>query len=256
MNEKSLDEYKKLSERKHHSYQIFNEIASTYDRLNHLLSFGVDIYWRQTMMKEIFQNYAPGIHSQNVLDLATGTGDLAFVLAKVPQVNKVNGVDPSAGMIQIAEEKIQKAKVKNPHSKIFSKIHFFEGNGMNLEIQDHTFDLVTISFGIRNFPDAGLGLKEIHRVLKKNGTLAIMEFSIPKNSFFRAMYFFYFRNLLPFVGNLLSKHRDAYTYLNQTVESFPYGQKFADLMIEQGFRDVQFKVLTFGIATIYLGKKL
>ncbi len=233
-----------LNKRKVESYKIFDEIAKTYDFLNHLLSFGIDIYWRNKFLKLV-----PQLKKQKVLDLATGTADLALTLAKSPEIAHITGIDLSKEMIEIGKEKVKRS---NKSHKIDLKI----GDGVHIPFENETFDLVTISFGIRNFSDFKKSLKNIHRVLKDDGQVMIMEFSIPRNIFIKKLYFFYFRNWLPFIGNLISKHHDAYTYLNKTVETFPYGPQFLYAMEEAGFRHMELKKLTFGIATIYIGRKI
>lgn len=232
-----------LETRKKESYKIFDEIAGTYDLLNHSLSMGIDVYWRNKMLK-----YLPDKDSINALDLATGTGDVALTLVKDKRVKKITGLDLSKGMIDVG---IQKVKKKGLEKKIFLML----GDGVNIPTGDAAFDLTTISFGIRNFSDPQKSLYDIHRVLKKDGRLMIMEFSIPTNFIIRNVYFFYFRYLLPFIGNIVSKHKDAYTYLNKSVEDFPYGDKFLNLMKNAGFQDLKMIPLTFGIATLYIGDK-
>ncbi len=232
-----------LSERKTESYKIFDKIAGTYDLLNHLLSFGVDIYWRKVAIANL-----PKRENLHCLDLACGTGDLTIALAKAKNVEKVTGLDMSKGMVDLGLIKI---KNKNLDTKASMQI----GDGVEIPTADEIFDVTTVSFGIRNFPDPQKSLINMHRVLKENGRSMVLEFSIPKNFFFRGVYFFYFRYLLPFVGNLISKHKDAYSYLNETVEDFPYGEDFAKLMKNAGFKNVHYKELTFGIATLYIGDK-
>lgn len=230
-----------IRERKKDSYKIFDEIASTYDVLNHTLSMGIDIYWRNKLLKHL-----PSKESINALDLATGTGDVALTLVKDARIKKVTGIDLSKGMVDLGKIKVKK---KGLDKKIFLML----GDGVNIPSADNAFDLTTISFGIRNFSDPQKSLHDIHRVLKKDGRLMIMEFSIPKNFFVRNIYFFYFRHLLPFIGNLVSKHKDAYTYLNKSVEDFPYGDAFLQLMKNAGFKNLKMIPLTFGIATLYIG---
>ncbi len=232
-----------IDARKKESYKIFDEIAGTYDLLNHSLSMGIDVYWRNKMLKHL-----PHKESINALDLATGTGDVALTLVKDKRVKKITGLDLSKGMIDVG---IQKVIKKGLDKKIFLMI----GDGVNIPCGDSAFDLTTISFGIRNFSDPNKSLRDIHRVLKKDGRLMIMEFSIPTNFIVRNVYFFYFRHLLPFIGNIVSKHKDAYTYLNKSVEEFPYGDKFLGMMGSAGFKDLKMIPLTFGIATLYIGDK-
>lgn len=232
-----------ISERKKESYKIFNEIASTYDLLNHTLSFGIDIYWRKKLLKHL-----PQKESINALDLATGTGDVPLTLIADPRIKKITGIDLSKGMVDIGVEKIKK---KGLEKKIFLML----GDGVNIPAADNAFDLTTISFGIRNFSDPQKSLFDIHRVLKNEGRLMIMEFAIPTNPIVRAVYFFYFRHFLPRIGNMVSKHKDAYTYLNQSVEDFPYGDKFLGMMEKAGFTNLKKQSLTFGIAMLYIGDK-
>jgi demethylmenaquinone methyltransferase/2-methoxy-6-polyprenyl-1,4-benzoquinol methylase len=232
-----------ISERKKESYKIFNEIAGTYDLLNHTLSLGIDIYWRKKFIKNL-----PKKDSINALDLATGTGDVPLTLIADKRIKKITGLDLSKGMVDIGIEKVKK---KNLDNKIFLML----GDAMNIPAADKTFDITTISFGIRNFSDPQKSLHDIYRVLKKDGRVMIMEFAIPSNPIVRAVYFFYFRHFLPRIGNLISKHKDAYTYLNKSVEDFPYGDQFLGLMKNAGFKNLKKESLTFGIAMLYVGDK-
>lgn len=233
-----------LAERKTESYKIFDKIAQTYDFLNHLLSFGIDIYWRKVVIANL-----PKRKNLQCLDLACGTGDLTIALAKSENVGKVTGLDMSQGMIEIGKKKI----AKKGHDK---KAGMQIGDGVEIPTADGIFDVTTVSFGIRNFPDPQRSMENMYRVIKPGGRSMVLEFSIPKNILFKSIYFFYFRYLLPFVGNLVSKHKDAYSYLNETVEDFPYGEEFAQMMRNAGFQNVHYKELTFGIATLYIGDKL
>lgn len=232
-----------LSTRKNESYKIFDEIAHTYDFLNHFLSFGIDLYWRKKFLKNL-----PEKDSITVLDLATGTGDVPIVLTTDSRVKKVTGIDRSKEMVARGNFKIIKKKLSQ-------KVNLEIGDGVDIPFPDNSFDLVTISFGIRNFPDPQKSLKNIYRVLKPGGRVLIMEFALPKNWLVRKTYFFYFRNILPFLGNLLSGHKDAYSYLNKTVEDFPYGESFKDWMDKSGFSNTWFKNFTFGIVNLYKGDK-
>lgn len=232
-----------LQGRKKESWKLFDEIAGTYDLLNKLLSCGIDIYWRTKFVKNL-----PNRNEIQALDLATGTGDVPLVLVKSKKVKTVTGIDLSRGMVELGKKKVTKA---NKDNQITLKI----GDGCNIPADDSSVDIVTISFGIRNFPDPKKSLREIFRVLKPGGRVMIMEFGVPKSKIVNTVYMFYFRHLLPFVGNLLSKHGDAYTYLNETVEDFAYGQEFTDWMIEAGFKNATFQELTFGISNLYIGDK-
>lgn len=232
-----------LKERKSESFKIFDQIAKTYDLLNHLLSFGIDIYWRKRLLKLL-----PGRNGLKVLDLATGTGDLALTLGNDSRVATVRGIDLSRGMVEIGNQKVKK---KGLQEKVTLEI----GDGVSIPAPDESYDAVTVSFGIRNFNDFKLSLENMHRVLVPGGRAYVMEFSLPKNPLVRAVYFLYFRHILPLVGNLISGHGDAYTYLNKTVEDFPYGDDFLIAMTEAGFVRAESYLLTFGIATIYVGYK-
>jgi demethylmenaquinone methyltransferase/2-methoxy-6-polyprenyl-1,4-benzoquinol methylase len=233
-----------ISTRKNESYKIFDEIAYTYDFLNHFLSFGIDLYWRKKFLKNLPEN-----ETISVLDLATGTGDVPIVLAKDPRIVSVKGIDRSKKMVALGNFKIIK---KNLSKKVTLEM----GDGVDIPFPDNTFDLVTISFGIRNFSDPQKSLKNILRVLKPGGRLLIMEFAIPKNLIIRKIYFLYFRNILPFIGNLLSRHGDAYSYLNKTVEDFPHGEEFKKWVDAEGFANTSFQGFTFGIVNLYRGDKI
>lgn len=232
-----------LKERKNESYRIFDDIAGTYDLLNRCLSLGIDVLWRKRMMREL-----PAKKNMVALDLATGTGDVALELAKQPQIERIRGLDLSIGMVELGRKKVAN---KNLSDKVVLDI----GDGVAVPVEDGSQDVVTLSFGIRNFPDPQLSLKNIHRVLSPGGRALIMEFGLPKNAIVRAGYLFYFRKVLPFFGNLVSRHRDAYTYLNKTVEDFPYDQAFVNWMQEAGFKNVRAVSLSFGIAFLYIGEK-
>ena len=182
------------------------------------------------------------------MDLATGTADTAILLGTSDHVKKVVGLDMSKEMISIGDQKVVQ---KNLQEKVKLGI----GNGMDLPLESESKDLVTITFGIRNFGDYKKGLMEMYRVLTPGGRCVIMEFSLPTNPIIKAFYLFYFRNFLPFIGNLISKDDMAYSYLNKTVETFPYGKDFSDQMKLVGFKSVEIHPLTFGIASIYIAKK-
>ena len=226
------------------SYRIFDNIAKTYDFLNIILSLGIDRLWRRKLLKIIGEKNKVN----KALDLATGTADMAILLGKSKNVESVLGLDMSQKMINIGNDKIDRSKLQN-------KVKLGIGNGMELPLESGSKDLITITFGIRNFGDYEKGLKEMYRVLETDGRCIIMEFSIPKNFLVRTVYFFYFRNLLPLIGNFISGNKMAYTYLNETVEDFPYGERFASKLKEQGFTEVKVHPLTFGIASIYEAKK-
>ncbi len=232
-----------LSIRKKESYKIFDEIAGSYDFLNKFLSMGIDKYWRRKLLQNL-----PKKEQMEALDLACGTGDVSLALAENKQIKRVTGLDLSKEMILLGQKKVARKKFSK-------KIQLKIGDATKLDYQDQTIDLVTISFGIRNFDNPDQSLREIERILTPGGKLLIAELTIPKNALIKKVYFFYFRFILPTIGNLLSGHTDAYTYLNQTVEDFPAGSQFQQKMIKAGLIKTKFTPLTFGISTIYEGEK-
>ena len=224
---------------------MFDRIAGKYDLLNHLLSFGFDLRWRRKM-----SCFLPAGNGLSFLDLATGTGDqLISIMNQTDRILRAVGADMSAQMLEIAGKKIKKYKWH-------TKVQLQSGEGCKIDFPDNTFDVVTISFGIRNFSDLQLSLSEIWRVLKPAGRLLILEFSLPQNPLMRRLHLFYLRRILPFIGRTISGDDYAYHYLNKTIESFPYGDSFCALLIKSGFAQVEAKALTGGIVTIYQGEKL
>lgn len=220
------------------SWRIFDGIAGTYDRVNTVLSMGTDRLWRRALRRAL-----PVGEGLEVLDVATGTGEVAFELLQEPRVARVHGVDASVEMLEMARS-------KNPHGE---RVRFDHMDGMALDIEDDTYDAATIAFGIRNLPDARGGLAELRRVVRPGGKVLVLEFSLPRSAVIRGPYLAYFRHVLPRVGGLVSGDVEAYRYLNATVEAFPYGEAFAALMREVGLREVKHRALSFGIATLYEG---
>lgn len=225
------------------SWRMFDRISSRYDFLNRLLSLRQDVYWRKRLIKEI-----PDSSIFRILDIGTGTADVIIEYNKQkPGQSHVIGLDPAFEMLSIGRTKLKKAK--------HSFIDLLGGDAHNLPFREATFDIVTIAFGIRNIDDIFQCLREIDRILSAQGTIFILEFSIPSNKFIKIFYLFYFRYVLPVIGALLSSDKNAYRYLNQTVEEFPYGRKFAEILIKSGFVVKTIKPLTFGIVTIYIASK-
>jgi demethylmenaquinone methyltransferase/2-methoxy-6-polyprenyl-1,4-benzoquinol methylase len=223
---------------------MFNRIARRYDLLNRLLSFGQDQVWRKRLSR--YLNTTP---NQMVLDVATGTGDVLLMLANTNKnIMSGIGVDTADQMLAIGWEKIKHA---NPNASL----RLEHGDATRLQFADNSFDAATIAFGIRNVQNVTAALREMHRVVKPNGKCLILEFSLPSNKIVRAGYLFYFRNVLPVIGGLISGDKAAYSYLNKTVETFPYGDTFCQLMHEAGFTTVTPHQLTFGVATIYEATK-
>ncbi len=226
------------------SYRIFDAIAGRYDIINTVLSGGLHRIWRRAMRQALPQRL-----NLSVLDLATGTGDVALELVKDPHVRKVTGLDLSKGMISRGREKIIAAGLE-------SRITLQVGDAQKIPFSDASFDAVTISFGIRNVADVKQCLGEIYRVLKPGGRCLVLEFGLPKYKLLKMAHVFYLRHVLPGLGRILSGHATAYSYLNQTIEEFPYGAAFAELLSEAGFADANHQPMTGGIVQLYRGDKL
>ena len=237
---------------------MFNNIAPTYDKLNHILSLNIDKIWRKKAVKRIVKKLKNSeteklknnsqvfrFSDSQVLDVACGTADSTIALAKAG-VPRVVGVDISEGMLKVGEKKIEEL---NLNSVISLKVEDCE----NLSFGDNTFDAAFIAFGIRNFEDKKKGLKELHRVLKPNGLLLILELSVPQNKILLSLYKLYFLHILPFIGKKISGDNKAYTYLPQSVMNFPKPKDFLQTMEECGFKDVRQKALTFGLCRMYEG---
>lgn len=234
--------YDKNQPKKQQVSEMFNNIAHRYDFLNHLLSMGIDKIWRRKVI-----NLIKPLKPKIILDVATGTGDLALALAKV-NPEKIIGLDISTGMLE-------KAKMKSKNAQLSQLIEFKEGDAENLPFEDNSFDVITVAFGVRNFETLSKGLKELIRVLKPSGKLFILEFSKPSNPIMRKLYFFYFYNVLPTIGKLVSKDSRAYTYLPESVSVFPDGNDLLNILKENGFNNLVCKPLTFGISSIYIASK-
>lgn len=235
--------YKDASENKKTQVaQMFNSIAGKYDFLNHFLSAGIDIYWRKKAIG-LLQKSAP----KQILDIATGTGDFAIEALKV-NPDKITGIDISEGMLGVGREKLQK-------KGLTSKIELLSGDSENLQFGADSFDAVTAAFGVRNFENLEKGLSEMNRVLKPGGRVVILEFSKPTAFPMKQGYNFYFKNILPVFGKLISKDQSAYTYLPESVQAFPDGKAFLAILEKVGFKEAQWQSLTFGICSIYTGIK-
>ena len=232
-----------LSHSKTESFKLFNDIAGRYDIINSVLSFGLHYGWRRLIRKTL-----PRRPNQKVLDLATGTGDVALELIRSPYVKKVDGLDMSSGMVDEGVKKVAKKGLDK-------KIHLRVGDAQQLPFEDNSYDAVTISFGIRNIPDVPRCLRECYRVLKPGGRLIILEFALPSSKLLRAGHLFYLRNILPVIGKALSGNDVAYKYLNETIEEFPFSEDFTQLMYESGLENNRYEELTGGIVNIYWGDK-
>lgn len=223
--------------------QMFDSIAPKYDALNHILSFGIDKLWRKKAVR-IIKKHNP----TKVLDVATGTGDFAFEMAN-SGISTIIGSDLSTEMVQVA---IQKAK----KSENYKNVSFQIADAENLPFENNTFDVVTVAFGVRNFENLKQGLSEMNRVLKPDGMAVIIEFSKPQFFLFSAIYNLYFKYMVPFIGRIISKDKKAYKYLFNSVDKFPYGKDFLNILQEVGFQNNKSISLSFGIANIYIAKKI
>jgi demethylmenaquinone methyltransferase / 2-methoxy-6-polyprenyl-1,4-benzoquinol methylase len=222
---------------------MFDSIAWRYDFLNHLLSFGTDRYWRRKAVNKIRE------HSQNprILDVATGTGDLAIEAVKLDPV-KITGIDISEKMLTIGRQKIKARNLEDI-------IELIKCDSEDICFQDNTFDASMAAFGVRNFRDPVKGLSEMRRVVRKNGIVVILEFSKPDGFIFKHLYNFYFGVVLPFTGSVFSKDRKAYKYLNESVMNFADKEKFIQMMSSAGLSDIKQTRMTGGIASVYTGVK-
>jgi len=219
---------------------MFNSIAPKYDFLNHFLSFGIDYYWRRRVLQKV-----KCIKPESVIDIATGTADLAILISKA-KPKKIIGVDISASMLQKGREKVL-------NKKLGHLIDLQLGDSENLKFEDNSFDLAMVAFGVRNFEDLDKGLKEILRILKPGGSLIILEFSNPRKFPIKQLYKFYSFNILPIIGRLVSNDASAYTYLPESVAHFPAYEKMTKIMDDCGYTNTTYTALTGGISTIYQG---
>ena len=221
---------------------MFDNIAHKYDFLNHFLSLGIDKLWRKKSVKLLLNR-----PSSTILDIATGTGDFALEALKL-NPEKIIGVDISTGMLEVGNKKIIKKGLQN-------KIELLKGDAENLSFNDNYFDAITVGFGVRNFENLEKGLIEMHRVLKPNGTAIILEFSKPEKFPIKNLYNFYFKYILPGLGKFFSKDNSAYTYLPESVEEFPHGDRFIKILEKCNYKNCRTINLTFGIASIYYCEK-
>ncbi|WP_298367917.1 bifunctional demethylmenaquinone methyltransferase/2-methoxy-6-polyprenyl-1,4-benzoquinol methylase UbiE [uncultured Lutibacter sp.] len=222
--------------------KMFDTISKEYDGLNRVISFGIDVKWRQKVVKIVAES-----NPKTVLDIATGTGDLAINLAKT-NASKIIGLDISKGMLEVGKQKIDKLRLNN-------KIEMVLADSEKIPFTDNYFDAITVAFGVRNFENLELGLSEIYRVLKPNGTFVVLETSVPTKTPYKQGYNIYTKSIMPTIGKLFSKDKSAYKYLSDSAASFPYGKAFNNILAKIGFIDIENRPQTFGVASIYIGKK-
>lgn len=222
--------------------QMFDNISGNYDSLNRVISFGIDIKWRKKVLK-IVSDTNPKI----ILDIATGTGDLAILMAQT-KAKKIIGLDISAGMLEVGKKKVEDKNLSNV-------IDLVLGDSENIPFDDNYFDAITVGFGVRNFENLEKGFSEILRVLKPGGVFVILETSVPDKTPYKQGYRFYSKNILPIIGKLFSKDNSAYGYLSESAAVFPYGEALNNILRKIGFIDVVAMPQTFGVATIYSASK-
>lgn len=222
--------------------QMFDTISGNYDNLNRVISFGIDVKWRKKVLK-IVSDSKP----KTILDIATGTGDLAILMAQ-SNAEKIIGLDISAGMLEVGRKKVEEKKLSD-------RIELILGDSENMPFEDNYFDAITVGFGVRNFENLEKGFAEILRVLKPNGVFVILETSVPDKTPYKQGYRFYTKNILPVIGKLFSKDNSAYGYLSESAAAFPYGEALNNILRKIGFIDVVAMPQTFGVATIYSASK-
>ena len=223
--------------------KMFDNIAPTYDLLNHSLSFGLDRYWRNTAI-DTLSPYVP----KQILDVATGTGDFALLATRRLKPEQLWGVDLSEGMLEVGRRKIAEAGLSDV-------IKFQKEDCMNLSLPDNAFDAVTVAYGVRNFENLDRGLCEMHRVLREGGRLVIIELTTPHSFPMKQVFGLYSHVLMPLVGRFISKDTKAYHYLPASMEAFPQGEEMQKILQKAGFKDVRFKRFTFGLSTLYTATK-
>lgn len=241
--QEKINPYGKQGEKGQLVETMFDNIAPTYDTLNHRLSWDIDKGWRKKAIK-LLEPY----HPKSILDIATGTGDFAILAAQKLTPDKLIGADISEGMMEIGRQKVKRLGLDDV-------VSFQKEDCMAMSFADETFDAVTTAFGIRNFQNLDQGLREMCRVLKKGGHLSIAELTTPVSFPMRQLFHVYSHTFLPLYGRLISKDQSAYSYLTATIEAFPQGEKMIEILREAGFSKVSFKRLTFGICTIYFAEK-
>jgi demethylmenaquinone methyltransferase/2-methoxy-6-polyprenyl-1,4-benzoquinol methylase len=232
--------YNEEQTKKEQVEEMFDSIAPTYDKLNHILSLNIDRIWRRRVMRIVRRSKAV-----KIMDVATGTGDLAIAMAKRVDRTQILGVDLSEEMLAVARQKVQKQGLEE-------RIMLEKGDAENLTmVADGSIDAVTVAFGVRNFENMERGLREMWRTLRDGGKLVVLEFSIPKNRFIRWIYAQYSHRIIPRIGSLISKDKRAYVYLPESVDEFPSPERFTEMLHEAGFKSVKRRSQSFGIAHIY-----
>lgn len=239
----SIKPFSQEGKKKDQVADMFNQIAGKYDFMNRFLSAGIDRSWRKKAINELMND-----KPQNVLDVATGTGDMALMAAKMMVPEKITGIDISEGMLEIGRKKVLAAQLK-------TNIDLLRGDSETINFADNTFDAVMVAFGVRNFEHLQQGLKEILRVMKPGARLVVLEFSRPKLGLVKSLYNWYMSKLAPTIARLFRQNKKAYQYLNESSMAFPERQLFVDILKGVGYSDTYFKTLSLGICCIYCGRK-
>lgn len=242
-DQEKIKPYSQQGEKGEQVEQMFDKIAHSYDLLNHLLSMGIDRSWRKSAIDSL-RPYAPS----RLLDVATGTADFAIMAAQRLKLTSVLGIDLSEGMLSVGREKVKQAGLSDT-------IKLQKDNCMHLSLPDDSFDAVTVAYGVRNFSNLDKGLCEMHRVLRPEGRLVIIELTSPKQFPMRQLFWLYAHVFMPLMGRLISKDSKAYSYLPATMEAFPQGEVMQQILEKAGFREVRFKRFTFGLSTMYTACK-
>lgn len=222
--------------------KMFDTISKEYDNLNRVISFGIDVKWRNKVVQIVGDT-----NPETILDIATGTGDLAINLTKT-SAKRIVGLDISEGMLDVGRSKIEKLQLQN-------RIEMVLADSEKIPFSDNSFDAITVAFGVRNFENLEKGLSEIYRVLKKGGCFVVLETSVPTKTPYKQGYQFYSTKILPNIGKVFSKDKSAYKYLSDSAAAFPYGEAFNNILEKTGFIDIENKPQTFGVASIYMAKK-
>ena len=241
--QENIEPYDKDGSKAAQVEKMFDHIAPAYDNLNHLLSWGIDKYWRKKAIA-LLKPFRP----QHIMDVATGTGDFAIKACKELNPDELIGTDISEGMMNVGREKVKQLGLER-------QISFAKEDCTSLSFPDNRFDAITVAFGVRNFEDLDRGLKEMYRVLVPGGHLVILELSTPERFPMKQLYSIYSRIVIPSLGKLLSKDHSAYTYLPQSIKAFPQGEVMQRILHKAGFSQVRFKRLTLGICTLYFATK-
>ena len=222
--------------------KMFDTISNEYDGLNRVISFGIDIKWRKKVVQLVSKQ-----NPNSILDIATGTGDLAINLTDT-KATKIVGLDISEGMLEVGRKKIEKLQLQK-------QIEMVYGDSENIPYENDSFDAVTVAFGVRNFENLEIGLSEIYRILKPGGIFVVLETSVPTKTPFKQGYNLYTNYIMPTIGKIFSKDKSAYKYLSDSAAAFPYGKAFNNILEKTGFIDIENKPQTFGVASIYVSKK-